>query len=224
MIDKNIISLDMEFEQPSQEIIQVGVVVGNLNSGEILEEYCEHVNVKTQVSEYIQKLTGIKQSDIDDGKLLTQIYSDLIKLHENYNCFRNPLTWGGGDSEHLRHSLTLDDEMFLFGRRWIDVKTLFISFMFSQGESHRSGLSKSMGRLGLQFKGKKHNACDDAKNTFFIYRELLQIINGDKKWDKNRCRGSRGSHNGEHRPIQKMGSKTGYICKCCNKEIKNVEF
>lgn len=31
-----------------------------------------------------------------------------------------------------------------------------------------------------------------------------------------------GSHDGKHRPIRKMGSSTGYICKCCRKEIENV--
>jgi len=176
MKDKNIISLDMEYEQPCQTIIQVGVVVGNLKSGEILEEYCEHVNIEKEVSEFIKKLTGIKQRDIDSGVSLFEIYEDLKALHTHYDCFRNPLTWGGGDSQDLRGALHLDDEMFLFGRRWIDVKTVFISYMFSKGESHRSGLAKSLLRLGMQFDGKKHNAMDDAKNTFFIYRELLKRI------------------------------------------------
>ena len=174
MKDVNIISLDMEYEQPCQTIIQVGVIVGNLNSGEILEEYCEYVKVDIQLSEKISKLTGIKQGHIDNGKSLIEIYQDLIRLHDDYNCFRNPLTWGGGDSQDLRNALKLDDEMFLFGRRWIDVKTVFISYMFSKGESHRSGLAKSLLRLGMQFDGKKHNAKDDAKNTFLIYRELLK--------------------------------------------------
>ena len=173
----NIISLDLEYEQPCQTIIQVGVVVGNLKSGEIFKEYCEHVKVEKPISEDIRKLTGIKQRDIDNGKSLFEIYEDLCDLHREYGCFRNCLTWGGGDSQDLRSALHLDDEMFLFGRRWIDVKTVFISYMFSKGESHRSGLAKSLLRLGMQFEGKKHNAKDDAKNTFLIYRELLKIMN-----------------------------------------------
>jgi len=180
MKDVNIISLDMEFEQPCQTIIQVGVVVGNLKSGEILEEYCEHVKVDIQISDYIRKLTRIKQEDIDNGKSLIEIYQDLIRLHEDYNCFRNPLTWGGGDSQELRSALKLDDEIFLFGRRWIDVKTVYISYMFSQGKSNRSGLAKSLTKLGMQFKGSKHNAMDDARNTFLIYRELLKRIRPDR--------------------------------------------
>jgi len=176
MKDINIISLDMEYEQPCQTIIQVGVVVGNLKSGEILEEYCSHVKVDILLSEYIRKLTGIKQKDIDNGKSLQKIYEDLKELHKKYECFRNPLCWGGGDSVDLRNNLNLDDEMFLFGRRWIDVKTVFISYMFSKGESHKSGLAKSLIRLGMNFNGKKHNARDDARNTFFIYKKLLEII------------------------------------------------
>jgi len=179
VIDKNIISLDIEFEQPSEEIIQVGAVVGNLKTGIILEEYCRHINIGKPISEFISNLTGIKQRDIDEGTTIYNIYQDLQEMHKLYDCFRNCLTWGGGDSESLRMAIHLDDEMFLFGRRWIDVKTVFISYMWSNGESPRSGLAKSLTRLGIQFKGKKHNAKDDALNTFLIYRELLSRIKNE---------------------------------------------
>jgi len=218
VIDKNIISLDIEFEQPSQEIIQIGTVVGNLKTGDILEESCKHINIGKQISDKIKQLTNIKQIDIDNGTTLFECYEYLKSIHTFYNCFRNCLTWGGGDSQSLRTALNLDDETFLFGRRWIDVKTVFISLMWSYGESCKSGLSKSMARIGMNFNGRKHNAKDDAKNTFLIYRELLQIMNGEKKLDFNRCKGTR---DGKHMLIQKIGSKTGYICKCCNKEIEN---
>jgi len=29
----------------------------------------------------------------------------------------------------------------------------------------------------------------------------------------------KGSHDGKHRPIIKLGSKTGFICACCRKEV-----
>lgn len=185
MKDINIISLDMEFEQSCQTIIQVGVIVGNLKTGEILKEYCEHINIGKPISEYIRKLTGIKQEDIDNGKSLMQIYQDLKDLHKEYDCFRNCLTWGGGDSESLRNNLNLDDEMFLFGRRWIDVKTLFVSLMFAQDKSHQAGLAKALLRMNLQFKGRKHNSKDDALNTFLIYRELLKKFISEKYTTEN---------------------------------------
>ncbi len=34
---------------------------------------------------------------------------------------------------------------------------------------------------------------------------------------KEECK---GSHDGRHRPSEKMGSITGYVCKCCSKEVE----
>ena len=34
---------------------------------------------------------------------------------------------------------------------------------------------------------------------------------------KTKCK---GSHDGKHRLIRKLGSITGYVCKCCCKEIE----
>jgi inhibitor of KinA sporulation pathway (predicted exonuclease) len=167
-------SLDLEMNQPSGTIIQVGIAVGNLESGEIIESICWDIKTQEQISKFIQDLTGITQGAVENGEELYYVYQVLKNRHLMYGCFRNCLTWGGGDSETLRTQLGLDDEAFLFGRRWIDAKTLFISRCFSLGLKHQSGLAKAMSRLGLQFKGRKHNAMDDAINTFYIYHKLIQ--------------------------------------------------
>lgn len=39
---------------------------------------------------------------------------------------------------------------------------------------------------------------------------------------KNTKEECKSSHNGKHRPIEKIGSITGYICKCCSKEIERT--
>lgn len=174
MKDINLLSLDLELNQPSGKIIQVGACVGNLKSGDILDTFLYHIKIDEEISEFISNLTGIKQSDINNGYNLNEVYKKLITFHKSWNCFRNNLTWGSGDNDCLRKELGLDDEIFVFGRRWIDVKTLFVSRCFMKNESHQSGLAKALLRTGLQFKGKKHNAEDDAINTFIIYRELLK--------------------------------------------------
>jgi inhibitor of KinA sporulation pathway (predicted exonuclease) len=69
--------------------------------------------------------------------------------------------------------LLLDDDRFLFGRRWIDCKTLYVSRCFARGEKHQAGLAKAMTKVGLRFDGRKHNAMDDAINTFFLYCKLI---------------------------------------------------
>ena len=170
----NILSLDMEYNQPSQTIIQVGYIIGDTNTGEILERVCREVLVDEVISDYIVKLTGITQDQIEAGRELEDIYDEMKILHDKHKCFRNALTWGGGDSDDLRRALGLDVEKYLLGRRWIDAKTLFVSRAIAKGEKHQAGLAKALTRMGLRFQGRKHNALDDAENTFYIYRKLLE--------------------------------------------------
>lgn len=183
MKDLNIMSLDMEYNQPSKSIIQIGIAVGNLKSGEIFFRGCWHIAVDEKVSEFITVLTGITTEDILVGYNLNEVYMFLSAIHTKYKCFRNPLTWGGGDSEDLRKALDLYNasgslchERYIFGRRWIDAKTLFVSRCLARDEKTQSGLAKSLTRLGLNFEGRKHNAMDDAVNTFRIYRKLLEEL------------------------------------------------
>jgi len=186
MKDINLLSLDLEMNSTGS-IIQVGACVGNLASGNILEEYCSYIRVNEVLDPRIIKLTGIKQFQVDTGIYLIKAYNDLIDLYKRNDCQNRgcTLTWGGGDTEILRQELNLpkfttiaqDSEAFFFGRRWLDVKTLFISYQFAKDCKHQSGLAKSLLRMNLQFKGKKHNATSDAINTFLIYRELLKKFN-----------------------------------------------
>lgn len=179
MKDINLLSLDLEFNKPSDSIIQIGAVIGNLKSGKILEEYSANIFCPEILSPYISKLTGIKQTDIDCGLPLKTAYIHLVQMHEANSCFKNVIQWGNGDSELLKRTLNFNGETFAFGRRYIDVKTLFVSRCFAKNQHSQSGLAKSLLRLGLTFSGKKHNAVDDARNTFIIYRELLKEFKGE---------------------------------------------
>lgn len=176
----NILSLDLEYNQPTQTIIQVGYVIGDIHTGHIHESVCREVYTEEEISPYIVQLTGVTQDMVDDGYELLDVYHEMVDKFKDYNCFRNCLTWGGGDSQDLREALHLDDVQYLFGRRWIDAKTLFVSRCIARGEKHQAGLAKAMTRMGLRFDGRKHNACDDAFNTFRIYRQLLEELPNSK--------------------------------------------
>ena len=180
MKDINLLSLDLELNQPSGSIIQIGAVVGNLASGKILEEYSAYINCGEILDPFIINLTGIKQENVDNGISLFTAYDQLKELHKKYECFRNPLAWGSGDTLCLKKQLHItDDELFLFGRRWIDVKTVFISYRWANNLSHQAGLSKALSKLDMQFQGRKHSAVSDSLNTFIIYRRLLELFKGD---------------------------------------------
>jgi inhibitor of KinA sporulation pathway (predicted exonuclease) len=172
-------SLDLELNQPSEKIISIGAVVGNINTGEILDRFHIFVNPQEELAPFITKLTKIEQSDVDSGVTLIDAYTQLKAIHEKYGSFINPITWGGGDSQKIRKQLEKESynlSDWCFGRRWIDAKTLFISWRLANGSQVQGGLAKAMTKVGLQFQGQKHNAEDDAKNTFRIYVKMLEIL------------------------------------------------
>jgi inhibitor of KinA sporulation pathway (predicted exonuclease) len=170
-----LVSLDLELNQPSRRIIQIGAVIGNIRTGEIVSRFDSKVSPDEVLSPAIAKLTKIKQEEVDVAPKLKEAYESLKRWLEPFAGERvlNPITWGGGDTETLREQLQLDLERWLFGRRWLDAKTLFVAWRMAQGRELQGGLGRSMTKLGLSFEGRQHNAIDDAENTFRIYRALL---------------------------------------------------
>lgn len=170
-------SLDLEMNQPSGKIIQIGACVGNISTGAIHDKLSVFVNPMEHINPAITDLTKITQADVDNGLLIEDAYRKLQKMHENYSSFVNPITWGGGDSKELLEQLQKENPHFegwCFGRRWIDTKTLFVSWRFARREPIQGGLARSMVKLGLKFEGQKHNALDDSVNTFRMYCAMLR--------------------------------------------------
>jgi inhibitor of KinA sporulation pathway (predicted exonuclease) len=181
--DINLLSLDMEYNQPSETIIQIGYVIGSMATGNILEKVRRYVKVEESINPFIVNLTGVTDKHIEEqGIPLTEIYEEMKTLHKKHNCFRNALTWGGGDSADLRNALGLDEERYLLGRRWIDAKTLYISMQFANNGKTQAGLAKALINLGYDFDGRKHDALDDAYNTFRAYRRLAALMKKAEKW------------------------------------------
>ena len=180
-------SLDLEMNQPSGRIIQIGACVGDTNTGEILEtlSVLVHPGIGDPITEFITGLTGITQQQVDtDGTSLLEAYDILKDLHTRHQCFMNPLTWGGGDSYELKKQLERDFgwvNNWCFGRRWIDVKTLYHTRQLARDGKVQAGLARALTKLGLQFKGRKHNAKDDAVNTFYAYLELSKVFKNDNR-------------------------------------------
>lgn len=171
------ISLDLELNQPSGRIIQVGVCVGNCEQPE--DEYVVKnwlIDPNEPISEFIVGLTGITDEDIKlksvSCKQMAQELETLIATHQT---FINPVTWGGGDSTDLLAAfLKHDIEFKQFGRRWIDVKTIHGMLMLSRKKNPSGGLRSAMGKYGLHFKGQPHRADVDAFNTLRLFFKLLK--------------------------------------------------
>jgi len=171
--------------QPSGRIIQMGAVVGDISTGKILDRFRLHINPDEQLSDYIVKLTGITQEQVDNGVSLREGYAQLCDFHARHGSFCNVITWGGGDVEEIRKQMheaygSESTQSWPFGRRWIDAKTIWVSYRLAKGEPIQGGLAKSMTKVGLQFIGRKHDAQDDAENTFRMYLAMLKLLNSER--------------------------------------------
>jgi inhibitor of KinA sporulation pathway (predicted exonuclease) len=181
---------DLEMNQPSGKIIQIGAVFGNLISGQIYEKLTLYINPGESINPEIVELTGISDENVRSGVSLIQGYERLESLHHKYCSFTNPLVWGGGDSEHLRRQIEscqpdyFSKKLFCFRRRWFDIKSLFQMYCLANNLKMRSGLRNSMGKAGLEFEGQNHNACDDAINTFMIAHKLVALLKTSKGIEK----------------------------------------
>jgi len=172
-LTSNFLALDLEMNQPSGKIIQVGAVVGNLHTGEIFEELAVIINPDEPLSEFIVQLTGITDEQCAQGVSLVEAYEQLKALHKKYDCFCNPIVWGGGDSAELKRQLGGTVPGWPFGHRWLDVKTIFQFHQFAQNAKPQAGLAKALTKVGLNFKGRKHDAMDDARNTFLLAHHFV---------------------------------------------------
>ena len=172
-------SLDLEMNQPSGRIIQIGVSVGDLTTGEKLGAFERLIDPEESIDPRIVLLCGITDQDISSkGISLAEAYQELQDFLLPFSEVRqlNPLTWGGGDSITLRSQARVQDERWLFGRRWIDVKTVYTAWQHSQGREAIGGLSTSLKRMGLKFEGRPHSAEADAWNTFRMYLKLQSLL------------------------------------------------
>lgn len=178
-----LLSLDLEMNQPSGRIIQIGAVAGNLATGEVLGTYDAIVDPQEPITDFILNLTSIGDGTVlERGQTLLGAYEGLRAFAFQHNCEMNPLTWGGGDSVEIRAQLesplteldgAFDTETWPFGRRWIDAKTVFQAMRRAHNMPLQAGLASALGKCGMAFKGRKHYAPDDARNTFYIYRWML---------------------------------------------------
>lgn len=181
-----VLVLDLEMNQPSKKIIEIGAVVAHSGGGEIIDTLNIRVNPTEYIAPFITELTGITQQDADSGKSLTDAYLELRQMAKKHRCHKQVLVWGRGDLELLQKQLNdiggikNIDNWWFPGNRYTDVKTIFQFFCLAKGKTMKGGLQTACGRLGIDFEGQPHRAADDALNTFRVFYHLLKQIRPEK--------------------------------------------
>jgi inhibitor of KinA sporulation pathway (predicted exonuclease) len=181
MRDTNYFSLDLELNNKNDgttpRIIQVGIAWGSPIRPEEIKTHSWYLDPEENITPFITELTGITDEIIKEKAVphdkLAEEFGMLISREK---CFVNPVVWGGGgegnDATELKDEFRERGIVFpYFGRRVIDVKTLYVFNQMVRGKTPSGGLRKSMISYGLKFQGTPHNASNDALNTlrFFFY-------------------------------------------------------
>lgn len=183
-----VIAIDLELNQPSGKIIELGYTIGDVVSGKIFSKQAHIINPEEPLgiipglNVHITDYTGITQELIDlAGTTLPYAYKQMCEDIKKYNPTVTVVQWGQGDSDCLREQLGLSWDDYVFRQRIWDAKSLYQIHRCFQREGVAAGLEKAMKTLGMEFEGRPHRAIDDAYNTFRIFRELgLKSINYDK--------------------------------------------
>lgn len=153
---------DLEMNQPSNSIIQIGACQLDVKSGKVGSHFSRFINLGDErLDPRIIELTGISQEQVDDGVTLSAALFDFW----NWVGSRNLAAWGG-DVDLLMDAsdaidLTVPDHLVL-----LDLKAMgsVMRCAFPASRS-RGGLLDTMHLFGLEFEGRHHNALDDAINT-----------------------------------------------------------
>lgn len=188
---QNYIFLDLEMNQPSDKIIQVGVVIASysdylLSYNDKIKMYKWYIDPNEPISQDIINLTGITDEDIKTKSVSVEtLYDELNKLILENDTYEIPITWGGGDTYKLTKLFNDNGLTFRgFSRRWIDVKTIYQFHQICDGKSPQGGLGNAMKTLSknkLTFMGTPHRADEDAFNTmrffFWMISKNLSVKN-----------------------------------------------
>lgn len=178
-------SIDLELNNPksTQDIIQIGAVIGNIETGEILDRFSVNINTGTKLEEFITELTGITQEEHDKGMSLVEAVDQLIAFHKSHDSHTSPITWGNGDIALIKDHMLFkySRQITEFGWTQRNVKDIFQFICLAEDKGLQSGLSKSMNRLGLKFVGTKHTAEADAENTFRVFKYLYDMTKANNE-------------------------------------------
>ena len=179
---KEVIFLDFEGTQFSQEIFAIGAIKVLLDNKNRVNKKSSpfKVYVKTQnkIGSIIEKLTGISDDFIKNNGIL---FSEAIANFKKYcgSDYKKYLfiTYGNFDKKLLsttQHLNNLDDDDFIntiLKNSW-DI-SLFFNHYLKGKNGQQLSLKESLETFHITFSGTEHDPSDDAINLMLLYDAFL---------------------------------------------------
>jgi inhibitor of KinA sporulation pathway (predicted exonuclease) len=164
--------LDLEMNQPSGSIIQIGAVAMNMKNGRVNVLFKMPVNPKETIAPEITTLTGITQKDVDEAPTLEVALTKFWAWAPSHSI----AAWGTDCDLVLAETRRLN--VPTYGRVHIHNVKEMASDLRCAFPSHkaRGGLVPTMELFGLKFEGRHHDALDDAMNTARLAYHFVRIV------------------------------------------------
>ena len=154
-----------QLDRRVREVIELGVVAVDGDSGEVLGEWSSLVRpvLRPVLSDFCTQLTGIQQHDVDGAP----VFAEMWTLLQAWPCLRGPgastfCAWGGFDRRILARECRRSGLPWLLGRQHLDLRKAFSRVRKRRWES--LGLRAAASRAGVEPEGA-HRALADARTA-----------------------------------------------------------
>ncbi|WP_144537227.1 3'-5' exonuclease [Bacillus thuringiensis] len=152
------------------EIIEIGAVVLNTETFEIVEEYQTFVNpvLFPILSQYCLELTTISQDEVNHGKSIKDAMNEIASLYNKYDCVF--ASWGFYDKKQFKQVCKRFGVDYPFG-------DLHISLKHQHGtwtKQRPMGMERALKLHRLPLEGIHHRGIDDARNISKIASHMIQ--------------------------------------------------
>ncbi|GAB4835290.1 hypothetical protein Ancab_000199 [Ancistrocladus abbreviatus] len=167
---------DKEKNPHPQEIIEFPSVLVNSSTGQLEDSFQIYVRPthNQQLSDFCKELTGIQQSQVDKGVLL----SEALLMHDKWLEEKGikhtnfvVVTWSNWDCRVMLESECRFKRIRKppYFNRWINLKVPFYEVFGGV----KCNLREAVELAGLTWEGRAHCGLDDAKNTARLLAHLM---------------------------------------------------
>lgn len=167
--------LDMEMNQPSGSLIQLGAVCLDIKTGRMESTFNEYINPNEIIDPFIVDLTGIDQETVDKSGTLEQVLKRFWMWCKENKC-ENIASWGSDNIILLRESRVCG----IIPPRLkinLDLKSVFnVARAAFPNKKASGGLKATLLLFNLEFEGRQHDALVDSINTaklLFLLKEVF---------------------------------------------------
>lgn len=173
------IVLDLELNQPSRSIIQVGAVTLDLQKETIKPFFDEIADPSEKLDTFITRLTGITEGNIKDAEPLRDVLIRFWREFKEAGVANRIAAWGQ-DVEWIVEASRSIGVTPPSNLQVYDFKQIVKFFRAARGESVRSGvgLVNVLESLDIPFDGQQHNAYDDARMTAELALRFFRDVKG----------------------------------------------